>query len=169
MSACLLQRFEALAGQAGRYDDPQARYVLRAFVRLRPEGVCPARTVWSAYSPGFVIAPWFEGGGAPPVQVAMPDPSDREMLKKLKPNVAFTVPASMQHLLSGDPLELMEGRKPEGNGLDLGWLCSFNIPVITICAFIVLNIFLSLFDLFFRWMMFIKVCIPFPKKGGGGE
>ena len=75
----------------------------------------------------------------------------------------------MQHLLSGDPLELMEGRKPEGNGLDLGWLCSFNIPVITICAFIVLNIFLSLFDLFFRWMMFIKVCIPFPKKGGGGE
>jgi len=169
LSACLLQRFEALAGQAGRYDDPQARYVLRAFVRLKPEGVCPARTVWSAYSPGFVIAPWFEGGGAPPVQVAMPDPSDREMLKKLKPNVAFTVPASMQHLLSGDPLELMEGRKPEGNGLDLGWLCSFNIPVITICAFIVLNIFLSLFDLFFRWMMFIKVCIPFPKKGGGGE
>ena len=25
-----------------------------------------------------------------------------------------------------------------------------------------LNIFLSLFDLFFRWMLFIKVCIPFP-------
>lgn len=169
LSACLLQRFDALAGQAGRYDDPQAHYVLRAFVRLKPEGDCPARTVWSAYSPGFVIAPWFEGSGAPPVQVAMPDPSDREMLKKLKPNVAFTVPASMQHLLSGDPLELMEGRKPEGKGLDLGWICGFNIPVITICAFIVLNIFLSLFDLFLRWMMFIKVCIPFPKKGGGGE
>lgn len=169
LSACLMQRFEALAGHAGRYDDPQAQYVLRAFVRLKPEGCCPARTVWSDYSPRFVIAPWFEGSGAPPVQVAMPDPTDREMLKKLKPNVAFTVPAAMQHLLSGDPLDLMEGRKPAGKGLDIGWICGFNIPIITICAFIVLNIFLSLFDLFFRWMMFIKVCIPFPKKGGGGE
>ena len=33
---------------------------------------------------------------------------------------------------------------------------------ITICAFIVLNIFLGLFDLIFRWMMFIKICIPIP-------
>ena len=101
------------------------------------------------------------------MQVPLPDPSDREMLKKLVPNIAFTVPASLQNLLAGDPLDLMEGKKPADSGLKLGWICSFNIPIITICAFIVLNIFLSLFDLFFRWMMFIKICIPFPKKGGG--
>ena len=45
-------------------------------------------------------------------------------------------------------------------------------PVITICAFIVLNIFLTLFNLIFGWLFFIKVCIPFPKIGnkppGGG-
>jgi hypothetical protein len=117
--------------------------------------------------PAFVIAPWYEGSGAPPLQIALPDPSDKEMLKKLKPNVAFTVPASMQNLLGGDPLDLMDGKEPADNGLKLGWICSFNIPIITICAFIVLNIFLSLFDLFFRWMMFIKICIPFPKKSGG--
>ncbi|MBN8515071.1 MAG: hypothetical protein XXXNARYT_003545 [Candidatus Accumulibacter regalis] len=167
LSACLRVRFEAVSGVAGRFDDPEARYVLRAFVRLKPEGVCPARTVWGDYSPAFVIAPWYEGSGAPPVQVPLPDPGDKEMLKKLKPNVAFTVPASMQNLLSGDPLDLMDGKKPADSGLKLGWICSFNIPIITICAFIVLNIFLSLFDLFFRWMMFIKICIPFPKKGGG--
>jgi hypothetical protein len=167
LSACLRRRFDAVSGVAGRFDDPDARYVLRAFVRLKPEGLCPARTVWSDYSPRFVIAPWYEGGGAPPVQVPLPDPSDREMLKKLVPNIAFTVPASLQNLLAGDPLDLMEGKKPADSGLKLGWICSFNIPIITICAFIVLNIFLSLFDLFFRWMMFIKICIPFPKKGGG--
>ena len=167
LSACLRVRFDAVAGVAGRFDAPDARYVLRAFVRLKPEGSCPARTVWGDYSPAFVIAPWYEGSGAPPVQVPLPDPGDKEMLKKLKPNVAFTVPASMQNLLSGDPLDLMDGKKPADNGLKLGWICSFNIPIITICAFIVLNIFLSLFDLFFRWMMFIKICIPFPKKGGG--
>ncbi|MCB1965727.1 MAG: hypothetical protein KDI64_06665, partial [Candidatus Accumulibacter sp.] len=167
LSACLRVRFDAVTGVAGRFDAPDARYVLRAFVRLKPEGSCPARTVWGDYSPAFVIAPWYEGSGAPPVQVPLPDPGDKEMLKKLKPNVAFTVPASMQNLLSGDPLDLMDGKKPADNGLKLGWICSFNIPIITICAFIVLNIFLSLFDLFFRWMMFIKICIPFPKKGGG--
>ncbi|MFU2486470.1 hypothetical protein [Thauera sp. WH-1] len=167
LHACLLRRFEALAGQAGRYDEQDAQYMLRAFVRLKPEGPCPARTVWSAYSPRFVIAPWYEGSGAPPTQVAMPDPTDKATLRKLKPNVAFAVPASMQHLLSGDPLDMLEGKKPAGEGLGLGWICGFNIPIITICAFIVLNIFLSLFDLFLRWMMFIKICIPFPKKGGG--
>lgn len=167
LHACLLRRFEALSGQAGRYDEQDAHYVLRAFVRLKPDGPCPARTVWSAYSPRFVIAPWYEGSGAPPTQVAMPDPTDKATLRKLKPNVAFAVPASMQHLLSGDPLDMLEGKKPAGEGLGLGWICGFNIPIITICAFIVLNIFLSLFDLFLRWMMFIKICIPFPKKGGG--
>ena len=52
--------------------------------------------------------------------------------------------------------------------LTAGLVCSFAIPTITICAFIVLNIFLSLFDLIFRWMAFIKICIPIPlpKKGG---
>lgn len=169
LSVTLMNRFEAVVGTAGRYDDPDARYVLRAFVRLKPEGACPARTVWSAYSPAFVIAPWYEGGGAPPVQVALPDPTDKDVLKKLKPNVAFTVPPSLHDLLAGDPQDLLDGKKPASSGLTLGWICSFNIPIITICAFIVLNIFLSLFDLFFRWMMFIKICIPFPKKGGGEE
>ena len=167
LSACLKLRFEAVSAMAGRFDDPQARYVLRAFLRLKPEGKCPARTVWGDYSPAFVIAPWYEGSGAAPVQIALPDPGDKNMLKKLKPNVAFTVPASMQNLMSGDPLDLMAGKKPADSGLKLGWICSFNIPIITICAFIVLNIFLSLFDLFFSWMKFIKICIPFPKKGGG--
>lgn len=167
LSACLKLRFEAVSGVAGRFDDPDARYVLRAFLRLKPEGNCPARTVWGDYSPAFVIAPWYEGSGAAPVQIALPDPADKDMLRKLKPNVAFTVPASMQSLLSGDPLDLMAGKKPLDSGLKLGWICSFNIPIITICAFIVLNIFLSLFDLFFSWMKFIKICIPFPKKGGG--
>jgi len=32
----------------------------------------------------------------------------------------------------------------------------------------VLNIFLSLFDIFLRWMLFIKICIPIPVKKEGG-
>jgi hypothetical protein len=163
LSGALAKRFSDMKGQPGRFDELGAQYVLRAFVRLRPDGVCPARTEWSAYSEPFVIAPWYEGAGAAPVQVPLPDATDRNVLKSLRPNVAFVVPPSLQNLLSGNPKDMLEGKGSTG-GLTLGWICGFNIPIITICAFIVLNIFLSLFDLIFRWLFFIKICIPFPKR-----
>ena len=53
---------------------------------------------------------------------------------------------------------------PSGSSFDFGLICQLSIPIITICAFICLNIFLSLFDLIFQWMFFIKICIPFPKR-----
>ena len=43
-------------------------------------------------------------------------------------------------------------------------ICSFSIPLITICAFIVLQIFIGLLNLAFWWSAFIRICIPFPKK-----
>jgi hypothetical protein len=169
LSAAMLARFAAVKGRPGRYDEPDARYVLRAFLRLKAEGACPPRTLWSDYSEPFVIAPWYEGAGTP-AQIPMPDPSD---FKKLKPNVSFLLPPSLQCMLGGSPKDMLEGKFNAacksgggGGGLGLGWICSFSIPFITLCAFIVLNIFLSLFDLFFHWMAYIKICIPFPKIKG---
>jgi hypothetical protein len=162
----LADRFVRMRGRPGRFDDSGAEYVLRAFVRIRAEGGCPARTEWSAYSEAFIIAPWYEGSGAAPVQVALPDATDREFLKSLRPNVAFVVPPSLQNLLSGTPKDMLQGKFVTG-GPALAWVCSFNIPLITICAFIALNIFLSLFDLIFRWLFFVKICIPFPKRSDG--
>jgi hypothetical protein len=167
LSRAVAKRFADVKRQPGRFDEPGARYVIRAFVRLKAEGTCPPRTVWSAYSEPFVIAPWYEGDGAPPVQVPLPDATDRDLLKSLKPNVAFVVPPPLQNLLSGNPKDMLEGKGSTGGNLTLGWICSFSLPIITICAFICLNIFLSLFDLIFRWMFFIKICIPFPKRSEG--
>jgi hypothetical protein len=161
----LLPRFKALKGRAGRFDEPGARYTLQAFLRLKPEGHCPERIIWSEPSDAFVIAPWYEGAGAPPVQIPLPDPSDRELLKSLKPNIAFVVPPSIQNLLSGSTKDLMEGKGDMGSGLGITWICGFSIPIITICAFIVLNIFLTLFNIVFGWMLFLKICLPLPKFG----
>ena len=161
MSGAMLERFRTVKGRPGRFDDPDARYVLRAFVRVKCDGGCPPKTVWSSYSEPFVIAPWYETA-ADPVQIALPDLSNRALLKSLKPNVAFTLPPSLQALLMGNPKDLMDG-KQGGGSMTIGWICSFSIPVITFCAFIVLNIFLSLFDLIFNWMIAIKICIPYPK------
>jgi hypothetical protein len=67
----------------------------------------------------------------------------------------------MQQLLSGKSKDLMEG-KGSADAIGISWICAFNIPTITICAFIVLNIFLSLLNLVFGWLFFIKICIPLP-------
>lgn len=166
LGTAMQARFASMKGRAGRFDEPQARYVIRAFVRLKAEAACPARTVWSDDSEPFVIAPWYEGAGAPPVQIRLPDPSDRAAMKALKPSVAFVVPPSLQNLLSGRVKDLMEGKgSTRTGGLGITWICGFNIPLITICAFIVLNIFFSLFNLVFGWIFLLKICVPFPNIG----
>jgi len=160
MSASMRKRFTDVKPRAARFDEPGAQYVLRAFVREKASGACPAKMHWSAYSEPFVIAQWYEGAGAPPLQVTLPDLSD---LKRMKPNVSFVLPPSIQGLLTASPKDLMEGNAKPGSG-GLMWICSFSLPIITLCAFIVLNIMLGILDLFLHWMAFIKICIPFPKK-----
>ncbi len=166
---CLKDQYGKLLPAAGRFEPTRVgeepRYVVRGFIRLKPEYPgCAGRLVWSAYSPEFTIAPWFESSGAPVPVIPMPDLLDREQLKRVKPNVAFSLPPKLAKLLQGDPKKLRDGEGDGGDGLGLGWICSFSLPIITLCAFIVLNIFLGLFNLIFFWLPFLKICIPIPKS-----
>lgn len=165
ITQAMTDRLASLASKSGRYDEVGRRYRARAFIRVRGKPGCPPAIVWSEPSAAFTIAPWYESGDAPPVQVRLPDPTDRNFLKKVKPNVAFVMPEGLFNLLNrSDPKDLQAGSAATGGpSIGLQWICSFSIPIITLCAFIVLYIFLTLFDLIFRWLMFIKICIPFPK------
>jgi hypothetical protein len=149
-----------------RFDRPGAEYQVRAFVRVRRPG-CPPETWWSPYSSRFTIAPWHETNGkVPPTQIVLPDMT-RDALKALKPNVAFVLPPALYDFLEKNKLDnfLPDGSASKGDGsLTIEWICSFSIPIITLCAFIVLNIFLSLFNIIFNWMFFIKICLPIPKR-----
>lgn len=157
--ACLTARHGQVQTPEGQFDDPADQFVIRPFIRVRGHDGCPDRLVWGPYSEPFRVCAWWDGDG-PGTKISLPDFGQ---LKKVKPNVAFEMPPALANLLKGPPKDLMEG-KGNTSGLELGWLCSFSIPIITLCAFICLNIFLSLFDLFLKWMMFIKICIPIPKK-----
>jgi hypothetical protein len=150
----------------GRFDLPGRLYQIRAFIRVLNDDGCSPELVWSQYSEPFTIAQWYESGNAPPVQILLPDLSNKEALKRLKPNVAFVVPESLQNMLSQNmPKKLADGEGGKGSGsLGIDWLCSFSLPIITLCAFIVLNIFLGLFNIIFNWMLFLKICIPIPKR-----
>jgi hypothetical protein len=168
VQAALEARLAGLLSPEARYEDASRRYRLRAFARVRRPDGCPPRTVWSEYSEPFAIAAWWESSGVPPVRIQLP-PVDGDFLKSLKPNVAFTMPEELFNALQRDPRKMLRGEptSPGQSSLGISWFCSFNIPVITLCAFFVLNIFLSLFDLFFRWMPFVKICIPIPRRRDG--
>lgn len=170
VKAILDRRLRASAPQEGRFDDLDRVYQICAFVRVKSEDGCPAKLHWSAPSPTFTLARWYDNSPVPPVQVALPDllGKDRESaLQTLKPNVTFAVPAGLFNALDGMTLQdLLDGKKPSGGGPTLDWICGFNIPIITLCAFIVLNIFLQLLNFIFQWLLFIKICIPIPKLGG---
>ena len=151
----------------GRFDDLDSIYQIDAFVRVNSEKEgCPTKLIWSRSSEPFTIAPWYESSDTPPIKIALPNVTDKNFLKRLKPDVSFSMPESLFNSMKGARLDaLMDGKKPdEGSGIGLGWICSFNIPIITFCAFFVLSIFLSLFNFIFRWLLFVKICIPFPVK-----
>jgi hypothetical protein len=156
---CLSARFAALSVARPKFDRDQDLFAVRGYVRIKGHGDCPETLHWGDYTEPFRILPWWDGDG-PAAKIKLPD---MKQLRKVKPNVQFELPPALAGLLSGDMKALAKGEDP-GKGLEIGWLCSFSLPIITLCAFIVLNIFLGLLNIFLQWMVYVKICIPIPKK-----
>ena len=49
---------------------------------------------------------------------------------------------------------------------NFGMFCSLSIPIVTLCALILLIIIVALFDMFFRWIPYLFVCFPLPGLRG---
>jgi hypothetical protein len=145
----------------GRFQDDTRLYKLRMFVRLKSDHPnCPPQLVWSRYSEEFYIAAWYASGERAHPPVPLPDPA--KLLQNAKPNCSFQVPGSLMGAMQGTTLSGLTNGSGGGPPLKLGWICGFNIPLITICAFFVLNIFLTLLNIVFFWLPIIKICIPIP-------
>jgi hypothetical protein len=145
----------------------EARYVLRCvYERPQCEGLHPA--IVSAPTEDFAIASFFDfDAPARDVQITLPADTSMKDLRKFQRNVHFIISDELRQQLSKlAPLKkLGEGETAPGEGLSLGWICSFSLPIITICALFVLYIFLGLLNIIFWWMAFIRICIPIPLKG----
>ena len=48
------------------------------------------------------------------------------------------------------------------SGGSMGMICSLSIPIVTICALILLMIIVSLLDIVFKWMPYLIFCFPIP-------
>ena len=159
--ACFTARWQSMSPGVGRFEDREARYVVRVFVRVRGDCGCAERTRWSLPTAACAIAPWFEGPALAPVRIALPALSD---LKKLKPNVAFAVPPDLRAMLDSiDVKGLSDGKKGSPFG-EWGMICSFSLPILTLCAFICLSLIIGMLNIVLSWMMWVKICIPYPKK-----
>ncbi len=162
----LMSHLSALTAGEGRFEALESLYQVRAFVRLKSVDACVHAPIWSDYSDAFSIAPWYESSNQPLVKVVLPDILDPKTLNSLKPSVAFSVPSKLFGFLNknSDPASVLKGDAKDGDDGGITWICSFNIPIITLCAYLVLNIFLKLFNIIFWWMLIVKICLPVPKK-----
>ena len=170
IAALLQARSTQVTAPTGRFQDASRLYRLRIFLRLKSHMPgCPPELVWSRPSDPFRIAAWHESADRTTAPVPLPDPTDPNFRKNAKPNCSFAVPAGLMNAMQGANLsDLSSGKTPSaGGGVQLDWICGFSIPLITICAFFVLNIFLTLLNIVFWWLPIIKICIPFPKPSRG--
>jgi hypothetical protein len=149
--------------------DPRgdALYVLRC-VYLRPQCGPLHPPVVSGPSEEFSIAGFFDfDAPARDIQITLPADTSVKDLRKFQRNVKFLISDQLRNQLNRvTPLKDMSDEKLAAAGsVNIGWICSFSLPIITICALLVLYIFLSLLNIIFWWLPFVKICLPLPLKG----
>lgn len=57
-------------------------------------------------------------------------------------------------------------KQPGTPAIDIGMICSLSIPIVTLCALILLMIIVGLLDFIFRWIPWLIFCFPVPGLKG---
>jgi hypothetical protein len=119
----------------------------------------------------FQLASIFDPNApARPSQVTLPLDTTPAGLRKHDKSVAFMVSDELGKQMARIKglKELTEG-EVGGPGIGIGFICSLSIPIITLCAFIVLTIFIQLLNIIFWWLPFFKICFPIPVPAKGDD
>ena len=135
------------------------------FIRLR--NACGGEEiVWGdaqLRSEKFRVAAPFDPNASRPSLIQMPSLAD--LRKGMAQGVSMVTPPDTFSLLNA--LNLKKGASEDvipGNVPQLGiqWICSFSLPVITLVAMILLMIMISLLNIIFFWLPWVRICLPFP-------
>lgn len=168
------------AGQA-RFDDHSC-YEIRCFVRRhRPEcprtgPQCSCPVTWSEPTEVYQLASHFDLDGTAhrPVTVQLPDLAQLHAdAVRLSPGgsggVRFQTPPGSQLAFTADDLKATAAKPGQGSGSGFQ-ICSFAIPLITIVAFFVFQLFLPVVVFVFQlWFLLgLRFCIP-PDVDVGGD
>jgi hypothetical protein len=101
---------------------------------------------------------------ARPIRIPAPVDTSIEGLRKFPKNVSVLISNQLrQQMQRVDGIKLQQlddGDVGPELPLDLGMICQLSIPIITICALILLMIIVSLLNIVFWWLPFFKICRP---------
>jgi hypothetical protein len=131
----------------------------------RPRCRPPDRLTLSPPSPPFRLAQ-FHDPDAPfrEHRLVLPIDTSLEGLRRSPRAVRMELSAQLRkqvERVQGVTLSgLEDGDVPDKPGLNLGMVCSLSIPIITICALILLLIIVSLLNIVFFWLPLFKICLP---------
>lgn len=111
----------------------------------------------------FRVAAPFDPEASRPSLIPMP--SLRDLKRGLAKGASVLTPGDTFDLING--LNLKKGASEDvisdGPKLGIQWICSFSLPVITLVAMILLMIMISLLNIVFFWLPWVRICLPFPK------
>ncbi len=135
----------------------------------------------SAPTQQFQLANFFDPDApARPIRISLPIDTSPAGLRKYNKNTAFVI----SDLLCGQiqrakglglidlvlavlPWPFHKDLPSGGTGpCNLGMICSLSIPIITLCALIILTIMVSLLHLIFHWLPWFVICFPVLKLFG---
>ena len=135
-------------------------------VYLRPQ--CGCKVVSPPCQP-FQLASFFDSDApARRIQVALPVDTSAAALRKYDKGVAFMISDELRNQMSrvSSLSDLSNGTIGPAGGISIGWICSFSIPIITICAMILLFVIVITLNIVFFWLPFFKICLPVPGLKG---
>lgn len=141
-------------------DAETTRYVTRLIYR-RPQCGPAHPEVVSSRSEPFVLAPYFDPDApARPVRIALPFDASIKGLRQFRKSVKLVLSDALRQKVKG----IGDLGGIQGPGFDCGGI-ALSIPIITICAMIILFVFLNLLNIVFWWLPFVKICFPKLKVG----
>ncbi len=145
---------------------PGTQYVLRCVYR-RPHCCLPSSDIVSPPTAPFTLASYFDADApARPIRIVMPTDTSIAGLCKFNKNVAFLLSNQLRQQMARatDLKSLTNSQLAAEQPLDLGEICLFSIPIITICALILLMIIVNLLNIIFWWLPLFRICLPIRLK-----
>jgi hypothetical protein len=137
-------------------------YVLRCVYR-RPRCGPLVPDVVSDPTNEFTIAPFYDfDAPVRPVMISLPMDTSLKDLRRFQKGVSFLISDQLRKQMSRATSlkDAMDGNVGSGQQFDLGLICSFSIPIITIVALILLMLIVSLLNFVFGWMPLLRICFP---------
>ncbi|MBL9126159.1 MAG: hypothetical protein JNL97_00860 [Verrucomicrobiales bacterium] len=168
---------------ARRAADPLTAWFRVRCVYTRPRCGPIHDDVVSARTEPFELAGFFDPDApARPIRIGLPIDTSPAGLRKFDRNTAFVLSNTLcgqvkriRGMSLGDlvravlpwpfhkDLSVPDGGPCASRGVPFGMICSLSLPIITLCALILLIIMVTLLDLVFRWLPFFVLCFPVPK------